>query len=277
MSCLGVEEILKLFEHRCTDYFEYGDGMSVYVCSVCGERRNVGDNRLHCCGVVTFDNRNGNFGCEKCGRVVWERVMDGQGMYENEFVRDANPQKRRHYRSRIHFYTHLRRYMGDTTGEIPERCYSVVRELVDVGSSEAYEETRRLYKKEGLGQYYKHIFRVLYECGGHRPELSSEVIQKVKEDFNALERYFYEHSDGDCFFNNHGALIKRRKSLGTFSRKSMPSLAMLLVILLEKNGHEIFYRISYLKDDRLRQKVLDFYDAFRRDIINPWRDGEPDD
>lgn len=206
-----------------------------------------------------------------------ENVTDGQGMYENEFVRDANPQKRRHYRSRIHFYTHLRRYMGDTTGTIPEKCYRVVRENVDVEDSEAYEETRRLFKKEGLGMYYKHIFRILYECGGRQPHLSSQVIEKVKEDFNALERYFYEHSDGECFFNNHGALIKRRKTLGRFSRKSMPSLAMLLVILLEKNGHNVYYRIAYLKDDRLRRKVLDFYDAFERDIISPWRDDEQDD
>lgn len=277
MMSLSVEEIVELFEHDCSRNYEYVDNMFTFQCKICGEKRRIGGNSPRCCGQVTFDSRNGNFGCERCGRVLYEKVVDGQGMYENEYVQDANPQKRRHYRSRIHFYTHLRRYMGDTTGKIPERCYELVREKVDVNDRDAYEQARKLFKKEGLGGYYKHVFRVLYECGGRKPQLSSATIQKVKQDFNALEEYFYEHSDGICFFNNHGALVKERKSLGRFSRKSMPSLAMLLVILLEKNGHDIYYRMAYLKDDKLRQKVLDFYDAFTRDIIDPWRDDEPDD
>lgn len=276
MSAMEIEKMVLLFEHNCCDYFEYGDKRNEYVCMICGERRNIGASVTRCCGEVTFDDRNGNFGCEKCGMITHARVTDGQAIYENEYVKDANPQKRRHYRSRIHFCTHLRRYMGDTSGDIPERCYKLVREKIDVKDRNAYEDARKLFKEHKLGAYYRHIFRILYDLGGIRPELSNECIQKVKADFNALEIYFYDHSDGECYFNNHGALIKRRKSLGKFCRKSMPSLAMLLVILLEKNGHEIYYRMAYLKDVKLKEKVLEFYDEFQRDIIEPWGNDEQD-
>lgn len=276
MLKLELPEVIKLFEHRCCDHYEYAEDSFTFQCSICGDRRKIGTSVTSCCGVVTFDEHAGNFGCERCGTITMGRVTDGHGIYENEYVKDANPQKRRHYRSRIHFYTHLRRYMGDTRGTVPEKCVAMVRDHIDVNSPEAYEDTRKLFKKNKLGANYRHIFRILYMLGGRKPVLSSETIQQVRQDFVALENYFYDNSEGEAYFNKFGALVKRRKSLGKFCRKSMPSLTMLLVILLDKNGHEIFYRIEYLKDDYLRQKVFDFYECFRRDIISPWRGAEQD-
>lgn len=275
MQKLDLTEVVKLFEHRCCDYYEYADDSYTFQCSVCGDRRGIGRSVTSCCGEVTFDEHAGNFGCERCGTITMGRVTDGHGIYQNEYVKDANPQKGRHYRSRIHFYTHLRRYLGDTRGAVPEECVRMVRENIDVNSREAYEDTRKLFKKNKQGSNYRHIFRILYMLGGKKPELCSETIQKVRQDFVALENYFYDNSDGDAYFNKYGALVKRRKSLGKFCRKSMPSLTMLLVILLNKNGHDIFYRIEYLKDEYLRKKVFDFYDSFQRDIISPWGSDEP--
>lgn len=245
-------------EHRCYDHLETTPNPHVYICTICSRRMSTLSQEDKCCGDIIVDSKEGMFLCSKCGKVLDTYMYEGCGFLNNQFVKDMAPQKKRHYHSGIHFQTHLKRYLGQTPGKIPE---SLIKSLnhVDVFDRNAYFTVREYLKKRKLSKYYKHIFRIIYELGGIKPELTGAQIDEISLHYKVMQTYFYDNSG--CFMgqNSYGYLVKYRKSLGKFDRKSMPSLSMLLDFMLKGVGHEPYYHLPYLKDKELRDRVHEFY------------------
>lgn len=252
------EQILFEFEHRCYDHLGSTASLHIYECGVCGKKMSTLARQDSCCGEIIVDPKEGTFVCKGCGKVVDGRMREGSGFLNNQFIKDMPPVKKRHYHSGIHFQTHLKRYLGDTPGEIPSEIYDELRHI-NVTDRDAYFLVREHLKKRKQSKYYKHIFRLIYELGGHRPKLEGWQKDKIEAHYKVMQAYFYDNSG--CFMgqNMYGNMEKYRKSLGKFNRKSMPSIAMLLDFLLKGVSHTPYYRLPYLKDPDLRQRVYDFY------------------
>jgi hypothetical protein len=150
--------------------------------------------------------------------------------------------------------------MGSSPGNIPATVYKILEGL-DFQDRDAYYLVRDRLKRCKMSKYYKHIFRLIHEMGGRRPELTGHQLQLINMHFNIMQSYFYENSG--CFMghNSFGNIVKYRESEGKFQRKSMPSISMLLDFLLKGVGHVPYYRLPYLKDKQLRERVYEFYNS----------------
>lgn len=255
-----LEKLLQEMDHRCYDHIRPTPNPHVYTCGVCNETRTTSAKKDECCGPIVCDSKEGTFVCSVCGKVLDSYMYEGCGFLNNQFIKDRPPQKKRHYHSGIHFQTHLKRYMGASPGEIPDKLYEQLGDI-DLKDRNAYFEVRRRLKSLKLSKYYKHIFRIIYDLGGRKPELSGDQLQRLNIHFNMMQSYFYENSG--CFMghNSFGDIVKYRASQGKFSRKSMPSISMLLDFLLKGVGHTPFYSLPYLKDKQLRHRVYEFYNS----------------
>lgn len=259
------DKILQEFEHRCYEHLENAPALHMFQCGVCGKQMSAVIKRDECCGPVEADSKEGLFVCSKCGRVVDGRMFEGCGYLNNQFVKDIPVTKKRCYHSGIHFDTHLKRYMGESPGDVPQ---TLLKELshIDVSDRDAYFVVRNHLKSRKLSKYYKHIFRIIYELGGQRPKLEGWQKDKLVSDYKVLQTYFYENSDCFMGLNVYGCVRKYRRSLGKFKRKSMPSLSMLLDFLLKGVGHVPYYRLPYLKDEDLRHRVYEFFKCHRENL-----------
>lgn len=265
---MRLEDIVQEFEHSCLDNLK--GCKRGYKCTVCSKVVSPFTQDKLCCGEVRINEKDGEHVCYKCGLVVQGYLIEGMGETSNDFIRDFNPRKRRHYHPYIHFNTHLKRYLGDVDLQIEDKYLNEMKSCINVRSPNAYEDVRKYLKKQKLSDNYKAIYRIIYDLGGNKPVLTSVQYEGIKNDFMNLQTFFLNNSGKYCAISSGGMVVKQRESLGKFNRKSIPCLSMLLDILLRKNGHVPFYNIPQLKDADLRQRVLDFYECHRKNNQNPW-------
>lgn len=216
-----------------------------------------------CCGEEVVWPHHGYRVCYVCGKVADGVILEQpQSAFDknnnmssyrsakNTVSQGWEMRYKRKYRSYTHFRDHLYRYAGSRT-----RCdLELAKDLmhVDMNDWNAYLEVKKVLKKKKLSKRYRDIFTIIYQLGGEKPKLSSQLIQQCNNDYRALETYFNENKE-------------------YFGRKSMPSVYMLLDIILRKNGHEPKYFIPQVKDKKLNKRVQDFFNKFDADIISPWR------
>lgn len=154
------------------------------------------------------------------------------------------PSKKRYYSSKIHFTTHLKRYLNHTTPtDISKEIMEDIKKTVAIDDFDAYAHVREYLWRHKLGKYYKDIFSIIYTCGGKVPTLSPQQHQQLDRLINALQHFFY---------------TTRQK----WGKKSMPCVSLMLEYLLRQCGHELHYRLHVLKDQNLLSHANEFYLAF---------------
>ena len=235
-------------------------------------------NIVECCDDVEVDPVNGCYVCVGCGLVKDHyfssteeehhypkpgESLGGQSSYLYE--------KRRFYIPLTHFQEHLRRYLGARFTQIPVKLLDDLRAMkVNVKDINAFQLVKHGLKKLKNNNYtvtvskpfhgtsyvkhtekqvksvklYKEIFTIIYLLGGHKPIFTQvEEIKQLYKDF--------------CFF-----YMKRKKA---FNRKNMPSNYMLLDLLLKELDHQPYYNIPYLKNEELKQEILDIFQLLKLD------------
>lgn len=136
--------------------------------------------------------------------------------------------------------------MGSSMTQFPERILAELKQEVDVQHVDAYFTMKVALKKRKMQRYYKDIYCLIYKLGGMKPVLTDVQYRNC---LNMYEQWMR-------IFN----LTKH-----TMGRHSMPSLFVVLAVLLQKNGHEPYYRLPLLKDSRLLQNVFGILERIQHD------------
>ena len=233
---------------------------------------------LTCCDEVIEDFKNGCYVCSGCGLVkdqyVYSTVEDSQYPKNGECLGGQSSylyEKRRYYKPLTHFLEHLRRYLGARFTPIPEELIEDLKKLnLNAQSQDAFQLIKKglktlknnkytveIYKHYTGTSYtkvstkivksislYKEIFTILYMLGGIKPIFND--IQEIKQ----LYKDF-------CFF-----YLKRKKA---FNRKNIPSNYMLLDLFLRELGHAPYYNLPYLKNESLKNEILDIFQLLKQD------------
>ena len=200
--------------------------------------QNIVYDNPDCCSdpEITHGPRGENAYCMTCGLCLKNRFL------QLDFVRVKTGvffTKKRFYAPVTHFKEHLRRYMGARFTKISDQVIENTKN-VDVTDRDAYFRMKDKLKQMKMSKLYKEIFTLIYIHGGVKAGISNDVYEKCVQDFKVLMQKF----------------------LGTrtdYQRHSMPCNYMLLDILLRKNGHEPYYRLPYLKNEKCRQRVMEIY------------------
>jgi hypothetical protein len=211
-----------------------------------------------CCGKYAFEvadiNKDGMLTCWECGKVLEMKLYVLQ---EDEYGDDGKPlgsksqygpiPKKRVYKRITHFREHVRRYVGARFTNIPEDVIEAIRDntSVDVQSPTCYNDVKKALKQLKEPKLYKEIFTIIYELGGTAPKID-HIIQNLYDNYAAFD-YYYEQI---------------RKDTG---RKNGISYYMVLDMMLKEMGYTPYYELPYLKDEELRQKVLDIFLRIRQE------------
>lgn len=185
---------------------------------------------------ISHGPRGENAYCMNCGLCLKNRFL------ELDYVRLKTGvyfTKKRYYAPVTHFKEHLRRYMGARFTDIPEFVVQGTAG-VDVQSADAYFEMKKRLKELGVPKLYKEIFTLIYLHGGRKPCIQNDVYEKCIHDFKVI-------------------MTKFLASRVEYHRHSMPCNYMLLDLLLTRNGHESYYKLPYLKNDKCRDRVMEIY------------------
>lgn len=201
-------------------------------------KRILLEESIECCSEPELVNgpRDENAYCQNCGLCV------RNPFYQVDYKRLKNSmmvKKKRFYNPLTHFKEHLRRYMGQRFTNIPETVIENTK-CVDIKNPQAFTLMKEQLKKLGKPKLYKEIFLLIYMHGGDKPDISPEQYYKCIEDFKTIQHYFLKDRAG-------------------WDRHSMPSNYMILKFILERNGHEPYYEIPALKNDKCRFQVYDIY------------------
>lgn len=231
-------------------------------------------NKLTCCGEVEVNKPKGEYSCIRCGLVkepyfiVQEEEPHYPAYNSHWGTKSAySYSKPRFYNPLTHFREHVRRYVGARFTDIPEALIKDLEELkITVLSPDAFNivkealkslagkiYTRDIYNPQTKftktthqrsNQFYKDIFNIIYLLGGIQPKFTQfdEIYQKYRE----LVYYF-----------------ERTKT--SLKRHNMPTNYMLLDILLQELGHTPYYKLPYLKNQELQNKVLQIFKQLRND------------
>jgi hypothetical protein len=217
-----------------------------------------------CCSGEIFINDQAFTVCWSCGKVIADAVkqfifyaptMDTDCTYYNGGGRHRHntgvqlPAKKRYYQSKIHFTTHLKRYLNQSTSpdDVPGELVDNVKAIVDVNDRNAYSDVRECLKRWKLGRHYKDIFHIIYRAGGKQPELQADQLQRLDRSINSIQTYFYT----------------KRTNLG---KKSMPCVPWLLEQLLIQCGHQPYYYLHTLKAAALQVEAEKFYESYIREV-----------
>lgn len=219
----------------------------------------IGFEPKRCCNGDTCVNSEAYTVCMDCGKCLpdapkqfvfymnnYDAGQEGCSFFKRDSKRNSGvqlPAKRRYYQSKIHFMTHLKRYLDLVTSGDPVPA-GLIRELdVDVNDEMAYFHVRDLLKKRKLGKHYKDIFTIIYQRGGVRPDLSGAQLEMVERHIKSIQTFFYA--------NRH-----------RWRKKSMPCVPWLLERLLIACGHKPYYCLHMLKSEPLQKEAENFYDAY---------------
>lgn len=205
-----------------------------------------------CCNQEVTDERAGHMICWRCGKVNdhyvyrndhWMTHPDSQGRRPNCGV---TFRKKRPYVTRIHFWTHFKKYIGAQSmpiGGFPEDLLADLRQRFNVAERNVYSKIKEYLKKRRMNHMYKYIWKLIYVLGGRQPQLESETYAKIRQEFVNIQHYFYSVYDRS-------------------RRHNIKSVSMLLELLLKQVGHDPYYHFPQLKNTLLRQEAFDFYDDY---------------
>lgn len=212
-----------------------------------------------CCNGDTEVNSDAFTVCMDCGKVIPNAIKQfvfymsgdaGEGC--SYFTRNPKnntgvqlPTKKRFYQSKIHFMTHLKRYLGLVTSysDVDEKLIEQIKKEIDVMDKMAYFNVREILKRRKLGKHYKDIFFIIYECGGVRPQLSGEQMRLLERHIGSIQTYFYANRD-------------------RWGKKSMPCVPWILEKLMRRCGHEPYYCLHSLKAAALQKEAETFFELY---------------
>lgn len=215
-----------------------------------------------CTNMELFENKEALMTCWNCAKVNYSAVPHfmfvfpsnddcdmsrwNNGKHKNVGVQ--MPPKKRYYSSKIHFSTHLKRYLNHNIPvDIDAAILEDIRQSIDIHDFEAYAHVRKYLWNRKLGRYYKDIFSIIYACGGKIPVLSPQQHQHLDRLIISLQNFFYDN--------------KKR-----WGKKSMPCVSLMLEYLLRQCGHELHYRLHMLKDQSLLDAANDFYTCYMNEV-----------
>jgi hypothetical protein len=212
-----------------------------------------------CCKGDTFVNSDAFTVCMDCGRVIPDAIKqfmfymggdasEGCSYYSRNPKNNTGvqmPTKRRFYQSKIHFMTHLKRYLGLVTAHdgVSQEIIDEVTNTIDVKDKLAYFEVRDFLKRKKLGCHYKDIFSIIYRCGGVMPNLDGEQMRTLERHINSIQSFFYANRQ-------------------RWGKKSMPCVPWILERLLIRCGHEPHYCLHMLKAASLQKEAENFFQAY---------------
>ena len=206
---------------------------------------------LICCNQEATDEHSGHFICWTCGLVKdlyiyradhYLPSYDNSGRQKNSGTRII---KKRPYLTRIHFWTHYKKYAGvqaPPKGGYPPWLLNALSKF-DLNDKDLYAHIKHFLKQAKCSEWYRYIWHLIYTLGGHEPHIDAQQLHQIRQEFLCLEHYFYN--------------VYER---GT--RHNIKSVSMLLELLLKQVGHEPYYRFPQLKNEQLRHDALVFYDGY---------------
>lgn len=224
-------------------------------CTVCGETKNSKVDDPSCCGEV-MQQKNGHLVCHKCARCVvhseriwyWPYAQEGKRTNCGYTMKKYRPYKKTQY-----FLNHLKRYEGSLCN-VKEPWVADMFAEVNPLHRDAYFHVRSWLLKHKKTKYYGHIFTMIYDNGGRRPDLSVEAYRRLKDEIKAVCHY---HDD-----------VKYRGEMLGHSMKCVPAMLHKLLIL---SGHEPYYNLHQLKDQGLMEKVDRFFEMYVANVVNKRR------
>lgn len=235
----------------------------------------------HCCGEIVQTNHE--LTCSECGRVLQDRMPIDPVMYA--YAADGRRINhgysyifRRPYKIEIHFYTHLKLYMGilpstRTVSRYSRANWRLLKQLgtepqddrqflygehddilehpvvsglrVDPMDPQAYDDIREQLKQAKVPQMYRNVWYILYRRGGVYRSVTQEQMIRLRRHFECIEHFFHH-------VHHHP------------QRHNIKSVPMLLELLLHYVGHHPYYEFTKLKNLQLRQEAVDFFDEYMR-------------
>ena len=234
-----------------------------------------------CCGEIVYSNHEVT--CSACGRVLQDRIPVNPVLYA--YASDGQRLNhgytyvfRRPYKIEIHFYTHLKLYMGilpctRTTSRYSRANWRLLKQLgsepeddrefhngehdsileqpvvksliIDTKDTQAYHTIRQQLKLNRAPHMYRNVWYILYRRGGVYRTVTQAQMIRLRRHFECIEHFFH-----------HVHQHPRRHNI-----KSVP---MLLEMLLHYVGHRPYYDFPKLKNVLLRQEAVDFFDEYMR-------------
>ncbi|NBU81990.1 MAG: hypothetical protein EBS55_10125, partial [Flavobacteriaceae bacterium] len=159
----------------------------------------------------------------------------------------------------------IRRYLGQRFLPIPEKLIEELKGCVDVFDRNAYEKVKEIMRMKKDNKYkievynprmrrwelkeyktrkfYKDIFGIIYTLGGIQPQFQG--VNKVLQQFKDIQYQFFQDL-------NH--------------RPNMPSHFMILDLLLKQNGHEPYYKIPSLKNEKARREAINILSYLQSNV-----------
>lgn len=208
----------------------------------------------NCCKNQTVVNHDGFTICWDCGKQVsnlhtymfYHPYKSEGGQPRNSGVQFAP--KKRYYNTKNHFKTHINRYFGNIPGSLPESLIAELRTVVDLEDQNAYIVVRRHLRNSKQPQLYPSIFKILQALGGHQPPAQGNVIQRLTQEINNLQSFFY---DNRARFGHH----------------NMRCVGYMLEQCMHLIGYTPFYYLPKLKDETRLIKAKEFFSIYLSEVV----------